>query len=327
MLCPVCERPGAELRYRMKDRFFGASPGEFLLYRCGCCGLLFQNERELTTARLEQFYPTGYWWEHSAGNGAMSTLEKKYRDWMVRHDQLHFVRSLFPETSGLRLLDVGCGNGTFVGLANEAGFDAYGLEQSGDAVRIARQACPDKIFHGAERDLAQQSERFDVVTLFHSLEHIPGPLGYLKEIQKLLRRPGKLVVQVPNTESLQAKILGRRWYGLDCPRHIYNYTPFSLLYLLGRSGFRIQRIHHFSLRDNAAALVSSLFPGLDPMSQRVKLTRKQGTSRSMGLAFKEAVYLGLLLLAQPTAFLESTLGRGATITVYATLDEPPGPKA
>ena len=167
---------------------------------------------------------------------------------------------------------------------------------------------------------ANTGEEFDVLTLFHSFEHITDPFRYLKNLRKLLRKEGSLVVQVPNVGSLQARIFGSRWYGLDCPRHIYNYSTFSLLHVLGRAGYRILRVRHFSLRDNSAALVSSLFPFLDPMSQRVKLLRRKGKIDSLGLRIKTIVYFGLFVLAQPFALLEAALGRGGTVTVYAKRD-------
>jgi SAM-dependent methyltransferase len=300
----------------MKDRFFGVSPDEFLLHHCSSCGLLFQQESEISD-RLASFYPAGYWWQASGG---LSFFERTYREWVVRRDQLAFLTSLFPDSQGERLLDIGCGGGTFVKLAQQEGFDAYGLEQSQEGAGIADQQAPGRIFHGLEQDLISRSEKFDILTLFHSLEHMTDPFRYLKIIRKLLREPGKLIVQVPNVHSLQARILRSRWYGLDCPRHVYNYSAFSLLHLLGRAGYRIQRVRHFSLRDNAAALVSSLFPVLDPMSQRVKLFREKGRLNSPSLSIRESIYFALFVLAQPFALLEASLGRGGTVTVYATMD-------
>ena len=316
MQCPICDYPNAQSHYRMKDRFFAVSSEEFELYRCSSCGLLFQQEEEIRE-RLADLYPPGYWWQAS---GRLSSLEAVYREWIVRHDQLGFVTSLLSESRGERLLDIGCGNGTFVQLAHGAGLDAYGLEQSQEAVEVAEQQVPGRIFQGIEQDLVERKEQFDIITLFHCLEHLTSPFLYLKNLQKLLRGPGKLVVQVPNVHSLQAKLFGSRWYGLDCPRHVYNYSTTSLIHLLERAGFRIHRVRHFSLRDNAAALVSSLFPILDPMSQRVKLLREKGKRHSLGLSIREVLYLPLFVLVQPLALLEAILGRGATVTVFATMN-------
>ncbi len=314
-MCPVCEYPRCEPHYRMKDRFFGVSGEEFLLLLCRSCGLLFQREKEVS-GRLKYFYPPGYWWQEADG----SILERRYREWVLRRDQLGFLLSLIPEPEKVRLLDIGCGAGTFVKLAGKSGFDARGLEESEEAVRIAQRNQAGTIFHCSVYELAEHGEQFDILTLFHCLEHVLDPFRFLKGLQKLLRKPGRIIVQVPNTKSLQATLFGSRWYGLDCPRHIYNYSTFSLMHLLGRAGYRIHRVRHFSLRDNAAALISSLFPALDPTSQRVKMKRRKSRSHSAGLAMKELLYFNLLLLAQPLALLEAGLGRGATLTIYATMD-------
>ena len=308
MKCPICEYPNCTRRYQMVDRFFRASTDRFPLYRCSSCGLLFLDE-ETVVERIPEFYPPGYWWE---GEGDVWGLEQRYREW--------FLLSVVPEPRNCRLLDIGCGGGTFLKLASQVGFEVFGLEQSPEAVRISREHLSDRVLQGSEEELISRGEQFDLITLFHVLEHLPSPFSYLKNLQKLLKRPAGLVIQAPNSRSLQAKIFGPRWYGLDCPRHLYNYTSFSLLHLLGRAGFRIHRVRHFSLRDNAAACVSSLFPGLDPMSQKVHRRSKSGKGPSPGLVLKEAMYLALLVLTQPFALMEAGLGRGGTITVYATLD-------
>ncbi|RPI23918.1 MAG: class I SAM-dependent methyltransferase [Acidobacteria bacterium] len=314
MHCPVCDYPDAKPELTLADRFFETSPGPFVLYSCPACRTLFQDPDAIRSS-IASFYPAGYWWKQ---DGRGSRLERAYRDWMVRNDHLRFVLSLFKGQKRLRCLDIGCGEATFVRLALAAGLDAYGLEQSEDAVLLAD--LPGRIFQASERELIEKGEKFQLITLFHSLEHMLEPFAYLRGLQKLLVKPGGLIVQVPNRDSLQSRVFGRRWYGLDCPRHVCNYSLFAVLYLLGKAGYRIRSVRHFSLRDNAAAMVSSLFPALDPMSQKVKRVRRSGSSHSGGLLFKEFAYLGLLLFAQPLAALEAALGRGGTVTVYATLD-------
>lgn len=315
MHCPICDYPKAQPSFTLADRFFQTSAGPFVLYECAGCGTLFQDADQIRDT-VSSFYPPGYWWRQ---DGPASRVERAYRDWMVKNDQLAFVLSLFHKgQENLRCLDIGCGEGAFVRLALAAGLDAYGLDQAEEAVLLAD--LPGRIFAGSEKELIERGEKFDLITLFHALEHMLDPFAYLKGLQKLLSRPGGLIVQVPNRDSLQARIFGRRWYGLDCPRHVCNYSLFAVLYLLGKAGYRIRRVRHFSLRDNAAAIVSSLLPVLDPMSQKVKRIRRVGSAHSTGLLLKECTYFGLFLLAQPLAALEAALGRGGTVTIYATLD-------
>lgn len=314
MECPVCEYPRSRVRYQLKDRFFGTVDESFPLFECSGCGLLFQ-EANAVEGRLAEFYPAGYWWSES---GPLAWLEAKYREFVLKKDQVGFVSSLLAEPKNQRLLDIGCGSGAFVKVARQVGIDAFGLDSSQGAVSAGLEAGIEQLICGSEQDLRDAGERYDVVTMFHTLEHVVEPFQYLKKVRDLLKKPGSLIVQVPNRESCQARIFGPRWYGLDCPRHVCNYNRHALLYLLGRCGFRIRKTRHFSLRDNAAAIASSTFPSLDPMSGKVRNLRDARKHGSASSIFKEIAYLGLFLSAQPLALLEAGLGRGGTITVHAT---------
>ncbi len=314
MECPVCEYPRSRVRYHLKDRFFRTVDESFPLFECGSCGLLFQDP-EVIADRLAEFYPEGYWWSES---GSLAPLEARYREFVLKRDQVRFLSSLFAEPKNQRLLDIGCGSGAFVKLARQAGFDAFGVDSSQGAVNAGIEAGVERLVCATEQDLRAAGEQYDIVALFHTLEHVLEPFQYLKRVRELLKKPGSLIVQVPNRESYQARIYGTRWYGLDCPRHVCNYTRHSLLYLLGRCGFRIQKIRHFSLRDNAAAIVSSAFPSLDPMSGKVRALRESRKDGSLSSIVKEASYLGLVFSAQPLALLEAALQRGGTVTVHAT---------
>lgn len=317
MACPVCEHPTARERWRLGDRFFATTDESFPLFECSGCGLLFQESARVAD-RLSDFYPEGYWWEPK--KNLLSTLERSYREWIVRHDHVRFLNRIISQPNEVRLLDIGCGSGLFVRLARDAGFQAWGLEASSEAVDVARRGGNSWIVAGDESGLetGEESDLFDVITLFHVLEHVTEPFKYLRRVQRLLRKPGHLVVQVPNRSSWQARCFGTRWYGLDCPRHVCNYSAYSLLYLLGRVGFRIQRVRHFSLRDNAPAMVASLFPSLEPVSSRV---RHRGKPRPMlSEVVREGMFAALNVPAQALAWLESLSGRGGTITVHATWD-------
>jgi len=276
---------------------------------------MFQVQERIKD-RISHFYPQRYWWD---GSGGLASLERFYRESVVKYDQLSFLKSVCPDPANRRLLDIGCGNAVFLKLAKEAGFDAFGLDVSGQAARLAAREVPDRVFCGTEEDLISAGESFDLLVLLHTLEHVIDPFQYLKRIRSLLRRPGGVIIQVPNSGSLQARFLGSRWYGLDCPRHICNFTLYSLLHLLGRAGYRIERVRHFSLRDNAAAIVSSVFPSLDPIAQRIRTVGRAGKLSRRWMGISELFYFVLVMSAQPLAWGESRLGRGGTVTVYATL--------
>jgi SAM-dependent methyltransferase len=158
-----------------------------------------------------------------------------------------------------------------------------------------------------------EEHRFDFVTMFHVLEHLPNPRLGLEYAGNLLQPGGTLIIQVPNMASIQARLFGRFWYGLDVPRHVINFTPKALGFLLHEMGYEYHLVSRFSLRDNPASIVSSAIPWLDPIRRK----GRNSDSQPIFDGLLECAYLGLLLLALPAAYLESACGLGGTIWAYA----------
>ena len=124
--------------------------------------------------------------------------------------------------------------------------------------------------------------------MFHVMEHLYDPRAYLRAAHGLLAPDGRLVVQVPNAASWQARLLGRAWNGADIPRHLTNFRGRDLEKMIESAGFEVLRRKYFSLRDNPAGLASSLAPSLDPMARRVRRVTESGGAR---LAKDLAVFL------------------------------------
>jgi len=153
--------------------------------------------------------------------------------------------------------------------------------------------------------------------MFHVIEHVTNPREVLGEAQRILKPDGILIVQVPNIDSWQFGWFGAKWYGLDVPRHVIDYSRQSIVKLLEDTGFSVTRIRQFNLRDNAPALVSSLFLSLDPLSRRIRLHHRNATETALSLWSKHLIYLFLVLLAYPVAMLEAAAGHGATVMIEA----------
>ena len=316
--CPICHAAQLSALPPGRDRLFGLAKGTFDLLRCASCGCIFQNPLP-ENADLAGFYPQEYWWPGQAPQESLRTrifrnLEKTYREFVVQ-DHARFLKKCADMLSpnGRLLLDIGCGNGTFLQAANSCGFIPHGMDVSARAVEIARKEYGYPVRQGEIGSKVWSDCRFDFITMFHVLEHLPDPRLALKYARELLRPAGVLILQVPNVSSIQARLFGSRWYGLDVPRHLINFTPGSLALLLEEVGYEFEVISRFSLRDNPASIASSLVPWLDPV-------RRKGRGldlRPVWNGFMEIVYFGLFLLAVPAAFLESACGRGGTIWAWA----------
>ena len=163
------------------------------------------------------------------------------------------------------------------------------------------------------RGFIQSAQSLAVLSMFHVVEHLHDPAAYLRSAHALLQPGGRLVVQVPNASSLQFRLFGARWSGIDIPRHLQNFREKDLTALLSRCGFEVTRTKHFSWRDNPAGLATSIAPSLEPVARKV---RRLDHSPFARLA-KDAAYLSLVLASIPFAAFEASLGRGSTIMVEA----------
>ena len=313
MSCPVCLNPVTAPALVGTDFLFESTSKTFTLYSCEACRCLFLHPMP-DSREIERFYPADYWW-NARRSGGLKKLESVYRKLALR-DHIAFITKAAGDR-GVDVLDVGCGSGTLLGLLKQRGFRVTGLDFSAEAAAIAKAENGVDVAVGTLEEAHFPAESFDVVTLFHVMEHVTNPRLVLAQVSRVLKPNGVAILQVPNIESWQFKIFGARWYGLDIPRHVIDYSRNSMLKLLADSGFVVNRIRHFNLRDNGPALVSSVFPSLDPVSRSVR-HRKRNNDESRPVEwFRHLTYLLLVTCAYPVVLLESAFGCGATIMIEA----------
>ncbi len=320
--CPICGAHPAVARFEGKDQLFGLAPGRFALFRCPSCGCIFQNPIPEPSV-LAGFYPKAYWGTGDPVQGSrwarlFYRMENAYRELSVA-GHARFLDSCARKrpSAGKRLLDIGCGDGVFLHVARKHGFIPYGMDWSVQAVERARARYGLDVRGGEIGAGIWNGMRFDFVSMFHVLEHLPDPRAALSYAKELLQPGGALIIQVPNASSLQARIFGARWYGLDVPRHVVNYTPKALRFILREAGFQFRLSSRFSLRDNPASIASSLLPRLDPKGRKARELQ----SRPVFNAAAEMAYLGLYSLVLPAAYLESACGFGETLWACAQGDK------
>ncbi|HEV3384415.1 MAG TPA: class I SAM-dependent methyltransferase [Gemmata sp.] len=263
--CLLCGRNEASLLAEAGDqRSTIASQFRFAVVRCRHCGLVYTNPRP-TAESLAPFYPTHY---------APHRLRQKRH--LIRRSS-GFLNRLFgrpcPERRGLlpwpspgRLLDFGCGGGSYLCEMAARGWQVTGLDSSTQTVQSIREQYGFDAVAGTlpHPDLTPGS--FDVITMWQSLEHVSHPLTVLRAAHELLVPGGKLIVAVPNYESLSAKWFGEYWFGLDLPRHLTHFAPRTLSEMLQTSGFRMTAmrnwVHADWLRTSAKQAIATGAGGL-----------------------------------------------------------------
>ena len=199
--------------------------GHLAIVRCTHCGLRMTNpgDDDATLARI-----------YAALEDRVYDTEEENREAMARA-HLAFVRRYCAAPG--RLLDAGCATGTLVRVASEAGWQVTGLDASAWSIERARARCPQAAFvQGSLEAAAFSDASFDAVTLWDTLEHVPDPAAALRRIRTWLRPGGWLFLNVPNCESVPARILGRHWV-LLLREHLWYFSPRTLGALLERCGF------------------------------------------------------------------------------------------
>lgn len=149
-----------------------------------------------------------------------------------------------------RILDYGCGNGKLVAYLRQKGFDADGYDPEPSAVALALKA-------GLPVFSAVPDKKYALIMLWHSLEHSETPLQDILALKNYVAPRGRLLIAVPNGDSLEARFFGESFFCYDWPFHRVHFTPKALAILLRRAGFRLLTVNHFNPEYTVSSLVQT----------------------------------------------------------------------
>lgn len=198
--------------------------GGYRLLRCGSCDLVFAGPMSVPDGFYRHYEEdTNIWrWEFGA------FLDRRL-------------------CAGGRLLDVACGDGTFLLRAREAGYEVTGLDASEHRIpRAQARGLPRIVCGTAERFAGTWAGRFDVVTCFHTLEHAADPSAFLAVLCRFARPGGLIVLGVPNAQRFVARLRHEAW---DYPpHHLTRWTPRSMQVFLQRQGLVVREVANETLR-------------------------------------------------------------------------------
>ena len=228
--CPLCDSEQLKPFLEVEDYFL--SKEIFYLQVCVQCQLVMTNPYPTNDA-LPKYYDSENYFSHP--NKKKSILSFLYEAVKLRNLRYKF----HVATSGLpkgRILDIGCGAGDFLLLAKDLGWKINGIEPNEEARKHSTIKLSSKVYALSEFDLLPDSS-FDVITMWHVLEHVEDLHQQCKELQRLLKPDGRLIIALPNIRSFDALHYGKFWAGLDVPRHLFHFNFDSIQFLLKRHGF------------------------------------------------------------------------------------------
>ena len=220
--CNLCNSEDFTFLFSGRDYLF-YSPDTFNVVQCNQCGLVFLNPHPQNIGQYYRDYHRG-------------ELHKDAFTWLSP-DKSKRIKKL--KKSG-RILDVGCGRGNFLLAMQKAGWEVYGNDISLDACEYVKNELELKnIYNGHLLSLDLSAAFFDVITLWHVLEHLEKPRETLEYINRLLKDDGVLVIESPDFTSLQSKFFKKNWYALDLPRHLFQFSPMIVKKMLIKARFEI----------------------------------------------------------------------------------------
>lgn len=226
--CPICH--AADLRHyvRVPSLF---NEGEHIRYeRCADCRTVIRNPRLPPEYRLARYEEP----EMPAEAKQLKPKSQVHYAYMMQH-----VERLLPEGCGRRLFDFGCGAGGFLVEAKKAGFDVMGLELSKDLAQHVETVHDIPVFQGLIDADEFQDETFDVIISSQVFEHLLDPRGTLEDVKAHLRRPGLLLIEVPNLYDIRERLNKGRM--MD-DSHLFYFTARSLARMVREQGFEVLKV-------------------------------------------------------------------------------------
>jgi SAM-dependent methyltransferase len=212
-------------------------PGHFQFLTCDACGLVYQNPR-INVEHIRDYYNDEYIAHRKQTHWGILTWF--YNHAMAKHDREKdkLVSEYVSLSDSSEVLDVGCGAGTFLNRMR----DRYGAQVTGvDFKDLSHLPGFDQIeFHcGLFYEQELPVDRFDLVTMWHFLEHDYDPVLTLRHARTLLKPGGWLVVEVPRLDSVTFRLFHERWPGLQAPQHTVLYSKDMLLKFMKKADWEI----------------------------------------------------------------------------------------
>jgi len=233
--CPVCGQTAFSDFMKCKDHFLSGE--EFTVVSCNNCGFRFTNPRP-DAGESSKYYESKEYISHNAQKqNLLNIVYRQVRTWSIRRKFL-LVKKY---SAGNSLLDIGCGTGEFLAYCSGNGFTTTGVEPNENARKFAVESLRQNIKTESffNDPVAGQ---FDIITLWHVLEHIHELNDRMEKIAALLKPSGTLIIAVPDSNSWDATYYNEYWAAWDLPRHIFHFTPGTMRKLAARYKFNVEEI-------------------------------------------------------------------------------------
>lgn len=264
---------------------------------CENCGHGLTEETSLKDLQSVSLYEGG---SYDIKEGIWHRLASPFLIFLERNK----IKYLRDHENGKRLLEIGCGKGRFLEIAKRRGYEVYGLEPSVRSNFFARMRLGDVVFP-VELEHIDEIQKlngcFNVIVMWHVMEHIPELDMLMRKIKERLARSGIILVALPNMASYQSKIGKEDWYHLDPPRHLHHFTPQSFKFLMEKHGLKVEQIYYNSFYQNfigeIITVTNKLLPDKNVIFNLMKLNNNYIKRVGWGRSFFMLIIVSLISLS------------------------------
>lgn len=227
--CPWCQSEKAHTHLSLKDYFLTQEPFDIMV--CEDCGLLYTTPKP-SDEKIGDYYKSEAYYSHQENKkGFIPRVYEAVKSVNLKHKIAIATQGKEPR----RLLDIGCGVGDFLHFAEQNGWQCTGAEPSEDAASIAKKRIKAEIM--LPKDLEKlPDESFDVITMWHVLEHVSDLQWQVNQLNRLLKKGGRLVIALPNFSSYDAQYYKDKWAAYDVPRHLNHFSQDSIAKIFNING-------------------------------------------------------------------------------------------
>lgn len=253
--CIVCGN--SELTHFLECSDHFVSGEKFTIYSCNTCGFKFTANAP-TVENIGKYYHSENYISHSdTQKGIVNKLYHLVRNIMLKRK----LRLIQKSEKGKKLLDIGCGTGYFPNYMKQNGYDASGMEIEPGARKFASDNFGLKVSSPDELLSVKHTGEFDIITLWHVLEHLHDPAKYLNWIFDSLKTSGTLFIALPNHNSYDAKKYRQFWAAYDVPRHLWHFNPETFEKLVAKYGFKLIKVKRLPFDAYYNSMMSARYAG------------------------------------------------------------------
>lgn len=233
--CPWCNSEKAHKHLELKDYFL--TQEDFEIWVCEDCGLLYTSPRP-APEKIGDYYKSEAYYSHQENKiGLIPRIYESVKKVNLKHK----VNLAIGGLEKGKLLDIGCGVGDFLQQIESKGWQCTGIEPSEDAAKIAKKRIQATIYKPEEIDTLID-ETYDVITMWHVLEHVDDLRTEVEHLFRLLKKGGRLVIALPNYKSYDATYYQDKWAAYDVPRHLNHFDKQTIVNIFNTKGLKIKNI-------------------------------------------------------------------------------------